>query len=437
MCSPGRGEKMSENMYIARSSDKNTLERGEYGGAVTSILHCALKTGKVDGVVTVKAKNNNRYAGVPVLITTPEGLIETAGSLHCAAPNISRFIKEYLDGSSTMKLAVVGKPCDIRAIIELQKREQIDIDNVILIGLNCTGTLSPTVAREMFSEEFHVNPDTVIKEDIDEGMLTIILEDGTEKSRDLMELEKRGYGRRENCRRCDINIPQMADVACGKWGAENEEEKSTFIEICSEKGKTFIEETIEKGFIEVRKPDEESLQRRKRKNEVEIERAKEWKKSDFKPLKERNQSERLNYWINEFNKCIKCYGCRDACPICYCSECLLEAKRGFVNKGEVPPDIMFPLTRLSHVAHSCINCGQCQDGCPMELPLSILCSFLHNELSEIFGYTPGIDVDERPPLATATDEEIQIEDTFLDISSLRKKTKRLTDYQIGIEKEVI
>ena len=412
---------MNENMYIARSSHKDALERGEYGGAVTSILQCALKTGRVDGVVVVRAKNNNRYAGVPVLITTPEGLLETAGSLHCSAPNIARFIKEYLDGSSTMKLAVVGKPCDIRAIIELQKREQIDRDNVILIGLNCTGTLAPATARKMFIEEFQVNPDTVIKEDIDEGMLTIKLDDGTEKSKDLIELEERGYGRRENCRRCDINIPRMADLACGKWGAENEEEKSTFIEACSNKGKDLIEETIEKGFIEVAKPDEESLQRRKRKNEAEIERARKWKRHDFKPLEELSQPERLKYWINEFNKCIKCYGCRDACPICYCSECILEAKRGFVNRGEVPPDIMFPLTRLSHVAHSCINCGQCQDVCPMELPLSILCSFLQNELSKIFGYIPGIDVEEGPPLTTATDEELQIGDTYLDISLLAKK----------------
>jgi formate dehydrogenase subunit beta len=414
---------MKGEMYIACSSDKNTLARGECGGAVTSVLQFSLATEKVDGVVTVKAKNDNRYAGVPVLITREEELIETAGSLHCTAPNISRFVKEYLDGASTMKLAVVGKPCDIRAIIELQKREQISRDNLILIGLNCTGTLSPTTAKEMFIREFEVDPDKVVKEDIDEGKLTIVLEDGTEKSRDLMELEEKGYGRRENCRRCDINIPRMADLACGKWGAEDEEKKSTFIEICSEKGRNLMDETIEEGFIEIKVPNERSLQRRKKKDEKEIERAKEWMKHDFKPLRELNQSERLDYWMNEFKKCIKCYGCRDACPICYCDECILEAKRGFVNKGRVPPDTMFPLTRLSHVADSCVNCGQCQDVCPMELPLSLLYSFLNRELSEIFRYIPGIDVDERPPLTVATEEELQIEDTFLNIPSLTDELK--------------
>ena len=284
------------NMYIARSLHKDASERGEYGGAVTSILKCALETGKIDGIVTVKAQNNDRYAGVPVLITTPEELIGTAGSLHCSTPNISRFVKEYLDGASTMKLAVVGKPCDIRAIIELQKRKRIDVDNVILIGLNCTGTMSPTTAKKMFIEEFEVDPGSIIKEDIDEGVLTVILEDGTEKSRDLMELEEKGYGRRENCRRCDINIPRMADLACGKWGAEDEEKKSTFIEICSEKGKNLIDETIEKGFIEVKEPPEKSIQRREKKDKAEIERAEKWKERDFKIFRELDQPKRLNYW---------------------------------------------------------------------------------------------------------------------------------------------
>ena len=149
---------MSKNMYIARSSDETILERGESGGAVTSVLKCALENGDIDGVVTVRSKNGDRFSGLPVLITNPDELIDTAGSLHSSIPNIPRFVKEYLDGAAKMKLAVVGKPCDIRAIIELQKRMQIDLDNVTLIGLNCTGTISPAIARKMYSENFKVNP---------------------------------------------------------------------------------------------------------------------------------------------------------------------------------------------------------------------------------------------------------------------------------------
>ncbi len=36
------------------------------------------------------------------------------------------------------------------------------------------------------------------------------------------------------------------------------------------------------------------------------------------------QKERLNRWMYEFQKCIKCYGCRNICPVCFCKECSLE-----------------------------------------------------------------------------------------------------------------
>lgn len=411
---------MSGIMYLARSSDPKVLEKAESGGAVTSLLRFLLETGKVDGVVTAKARNGNRYAGVPVLITEPEELIDSAGSLHCSIPNIPRFVKEYLDGAMKMKLAVVGKPCDIRALIELQKREQIDLDNLILIGLNCTGTISPTTAKQMFIDEFKVNPNEVIREDIDEGKLLVMLEDGTTKSLDLMKLEEKGYGRRENCRRCEINIPIFADLACGKWGTEDEEERATFIEACSDKGRLLVEEAIERGFITAERPDKKSIKKREEKDNAEKELAELWKERDFKPILDLDLSKRLEYWLNEFNKCIKCYGCRDACPICFCDHCLLEASRGFLEGGEIPPDTVFPLTRLAHVADSCVNCGQCQDACPMDLPLSKLFSLLNTRLNEVFGYMPGIDVDQKQPLSAVIMEELQVEDTFLDISSINK-----------------
>jgi ferredoxin len=33
---------------------------------------------------------------------------------------------------------------------------------------------------------------------------------------------------------------------------------------------------------------------------------------------------RLAYWMGEFDRCIKCYGCRDVCPVCFCNVCTLE-----------------------------------------------------------------------------------------------------------------
>ncbi|MCK4843399.1 MAG: Coenzyme F420 hydrogenase/dehydrogenase, beta subunit C-terminal domain, partial [Dehalococcoidia bacterium] len=249
---------MKEDMYLARSSDDEISKRAECGGVVTSLLKFALESKMVDAVLAVKARDGNRYDGVPVLITDPEAVIETGGSLHCASPNIARFLKEYLNGAFDTKIAVVCKPCDARAIIELAKRTQIEMDNLILIGLNCTGTLPSATAKQMFREEFGVNPADIIREDLEEGKLTITLKDGTEKQQDLDELEQKGYGRRDNCRRCDINIPIMADIACGKWGTDGK--KATFIEVRSEKGSDLIEKAIEAGYIKVEKPDSAAIE---------------------------------------------------------------------------------------------------------------------------------------------------------------------------------
>ncbi|MCK4729119.1 MAG: Coenzyme F420 hydrogenase/dehydrogenase, beta subunit C-terminal domain, partial [Desulfobacterales bacterium] len=225
---------MKGDLYLAWSSDKEIREKGESGGAVTALLKFALEMKIVGAVLAVKKRNGNRYDGVLSLITDPDEVIESAGALHFAPVNVAKEVKEYLDGAKDFKLAVPCKPCDCRAIIELAKRGQINIENVILIGLNCTGTLLPAVARRMIKEEYRVNPEDVVGEDVDNGKFVITLADGTRKERDLKELEEQGYGRRENCRRCAINIPRMADLACGKWGTKGK--KATFIEVCSQKG---------------------------------------------------------------------------------------------------------------------------------------------------------------------------------------------------------
>ena len=397
---------MKGDVYLAWSANEENLAKGEYGGAVTSLLRFALESKGVDAVLAVKARDGNRYDGIPVLITDPQEVIGTAGALHCASPNIARYLKEYLDGASDLRIAVTCKPCDAKAIIELAKREQINLENLLLIGLNCTGTLPPVAARKMFEEEFGINPADVVGEDIEDGKLTVRLKDGTERERDLAELEEKGYGRRANCRRCETSIPTMADMACGKWGVVDR--KATLIEVCSEKGSALVDGAIEAGRILVEQPDDEAVEIRKRKEEAATELARKWQERDFAPFKAMSLDERFDYWFGQFSQCIKCFGCRDACPICYCKDCWLEPDRGFVLGGEIPPDAMWPMVRAVHVMDSCVNCGQCQDVCSMNLPLSRFVFMLNREIAAIFKYEPGMDVDALSPCRIVTDEELSI-----------------------------
>jgi formate dehydrogenase subunit beta len=398
---------MKGDMFTAHSLDKEILGKAECGGVVTSLLKFALESKAVDAVIVVRARDDSRYEGIPVLVTKPEQLKETAGALHCASPNLARFVKEYLDGASSLKIAIAVKPCDAKAIIELAKRGQIRLDNLFLLGLNCTGTLPSAKAKSMFKEEFGVNPTDITGEDIEDNELIIRLNDGSKKKKDLAELEEKGYGRRENCRRCETNIPIMADIACGKWGTTDK--KTTFIEVCSEKGAKFLEAVIEADYIKVEKPSAEAIDTRKKKDQAAVELARRWQEKDFGSLEQMSNDERFSYWFRRFSLCIKCYGCRDACPICYCKDCFLEADRGFISPGEIPPDVMFPMIRITHVMDSCVNCGQCQDACTMELPLSQLIFLLSKKIDTIFKYEPGMDINKLPPLRTVTDEELSLD----------------------------
>ncbi|MBW2248542.1 MAG: hypothetical protein JRF62_15435, partial [Deltaproteobacteria bacterium] len=42
---------------------------------------------------------------------------------------------------------------------------------------------------------------------------------------------------------------------------------------------------------------------------------------DVEDVEEFSQEERFHRWMYEFEKCIKCYGCRNICPVCFCQEC--------------------------------------------------------------------------------------------------------------------
>lgn len=398
------------DMYLAQASDEVILKRGESGGAVTALLKFALDSGVVDAVLGVKKRDgNNRYDAVLDLITDPEKVIDCAGSLHCVSLNIARNVKEYLGGAKQMKIAVLCKPCDARAIIEIAKRKQINKDDLLLVGLNCTGTLPPVVAKEMLISEYEVDPNEVVMEDIEGGELIVTLADGTKMAKDLLELEKKGYGRRDNCRRCNVNIPTMADIACGKWGVK-EGEKETFTEVCSDKGAELIDNAIKAGIIKVEPPGEDAIEERKRKDREAIELSNKCEAEDLKGLRGFSLDDRLAYWLHMFDRCIKCFSCRDACPICYCKKCFLEPERGYVKGGEVPPDRMFHLTRLAHDGDSCVNCGQCQDACPAEIPLTRLYLMLNIKLSPMFDYVSGMDMGQKPPLIAAKDEEASIDD---------------------------
>ncbi len=109
-------------------------------------------------------------------------------------------------------------------------------------------------------------------------------------------------------------------------------------------------------------------------------------------------TERFDYWMSEFVKCIKCYGCSNICPMCFCNECSLKCD-DLIKKGELPPEIpVFHHTRAMHMVGRCIDCGLCEEACPSGIPLRTLYKKVNSILDDKFDFTTGIRRGQRSPL---------------------------------------
>jgi len=108
--------------------------------------------------------------------------------------------------------------------------------------------------------------------------------------------------------------------------------------------------------------------------------------------------ERHAFWDGQFAKCIKCYGCRNICPVCYCPACALEDQI-WVERGLMTPAFpSFHLVRAMHMVGRCIGCKQCELICPADIPLPILYTLMREDAAELWGYLPGRSVDDTSPL---------------------------------------
>ncbi|MEI6059546.1 MAG: 4Fe-4S dicluster domain-containing protein [Bacteroidota bacterium] len=119
-------------------------------------------------------------------------------------------------------------------------------------------------------------------------------------------------------------------------------------------------------------------------------------------LEAMTSAERWNFWNKEFEKCIKCYACRAACPMCYCHRCTTD-----VNQPQWIPvashergNLDYHLMRAMHLAGRCVNCGECASACPMDIPLNLLTYQLISPIKADFGATAGMKADAVYALST-------------------------------------
>lgn len=174
--------------------------------------------------------------------------------------------------------------------------------------------------------------------------------------------------------------------------------KNSFIEVLTVTGTRILDEALNKGILNLEKALADGIEVREKIDKIMVNQAKKWQEKMFSHAEGEFLAVLFKY-EDDLSRCIKCFACKDSCPICYCSDCSLKSEiPEWVNNTEIPPKPLFHMERLMHMVDSCINCGQCEDVCPADIPLSKISHEINGNLREMFDYTPGID-DALPPFS--------------------------------------
>ena len=236
----------------------------------------------------------------------------------------------------TDRVGIVANGCNSRNIVTHIIENQIKREQLFIVGLPCTGMVDHRAVARAVGHRDMVE----------------VLEDGDRfkvKGRDFEETFGKEDFLRTNCSICRHRNPVISD-------------------------EMVAEPVKEQEGVEAYK-DVEKVERMK----VEQKRA---------------------FFTQLISTCIRCYACRNTCPLCYCPTCFVDESRPqWVGKSEDPSDTMtFHLLRAYHCAGRCTDCGACERVCPVGIPVRQFTKKLNKDAEELFSWEAGLSLDARPPL---------------------------------------
>lgn len=255
----------------------------------------------------------------------------------------------YLPDFKDKKVGIVVKGCDSRSVVELLQEHLLYRDNVVIFSMPCEGTL------DMGRVDAELGRYTKI-DDVryDEDAVTIVA-DGREHRFCVMEYAN------GKCYSCVTPAAVLADERFG------------------------TPPPVKEGHVT---PPELAM------------------------LDKMTLEERLGFWKGQMDRCIRCYACRNACPMCVCRDyCIAESREPhWMTQGSSPKDkLFFQAIHAVHLAGRCTGCGECQRACPVGIPILALRYQLVRAVSEVFeGYAAGMKMYDIPPLMTYQPEEKNI-----------------------------
>lgn len=279
----------------------------------------------------------------PVFIRQPSALGRLIWNPLCSH-NLSVYLVKTLNADprqDAKKIGICVKGCDSRSVVALIQENLISRDRLYIIGIPCRGTVD--LRRLM-----HIKPclNEIRTLAIDGDELMVETGEGTERCPLKAVLARK-------CLQCRHPNPVIYDELMGEPIAPRVTDDQAF------------------PFVD---------------------------KLQTYPL-----AERRVFWGTEFDRCIRCYACRNACPLCICQDvCIVESRtpRWLTQKDRVSDKLFFHMIHAFHLAGRCTGCGECERVCPMEIPVALVKEKLNKIVKELLDYEAGLDSEAKPPLLT-------------------------------------
>ena len=123
-----------------------------------------------------------------------------------------------------------------------------------------------------------------------------------------------------------------------------------------------------------------------------------------------------DFWEKEFSRCIRCYACRNVCPLEVCRDrCIaqLDMPHWQSQKIDSAEGKFFQQIRVFHLAGRCTECGECERACPANIPIVTMMKKVNKDILRLFDFVPGIDTGAKAPLLTFKNVEKNIKEEEL------------------------